>query len=684
MSLTKLVFSPDCYVPISTFVHLDGALAFTDIEVHPQLLAAHVEREGTIKAARYANKTVDYLEVEQVDSNRGLVRIESATAGIYTIVTEELRNDFPIVTNWNAALHGGRGGSQAGGTDGIGVLRLHEETGEREVELPLQDEAPSSPYYYRTNAYALFAGENEGEQHRTPAYERYIGENYSVVRVTNEVALKLSDEVLKLTGYPVIFRHPGTALEQLESVPAFQLVHGCIAGQGEHRSMVSYILPPEWTSTPEVRYPALFSGFYDQNENVFANVGPSLLKVLGQALLETGKGAVGIIWNGGGSFDTRTMHGSVYENLDDLFRIAIERFAVDGGAIVTVGGSRGGITSLIAAGNPNSCVYTVRYAICYNVPLAFGEPFKDMLNPTCPVCWRAVCEDTGYKYAWQPGWEDAEGRSAVDLFFTTLLGTDDSELIASERSPASNRMIEALKAKGTKVWLTHGTHDAYTSSWLSFEWADRARRYGVDVRHEIGYRYGHNNCTDPFDSAKTCLVALLIAEDLQIEGTWHYRRASEVQEEWEKAELFEPTHQPVFVEAPKIAVVGLPILLIVYGEPGMEYELTLHPSSELERAEPIVLMAGKMSQLEGYRTAFSFAKTVQLVSEQLVPGLYLYNLQFRRNGSEQWERTAVHCPQPGFEGQPTLTVVNDIPNFASNEWLEQTTKHAIGWGLSDV
>ncbi|MGO4610782.1 hypothetical protein AB4142_31090, partial [Variovorax sp. 2RAF20] len=90
-------------------------------------------------------------------------------------------------------------------------------------------------------------GEKGGEHQRTPAYECYIGETYSVVRVTDEAALKLSDEVMKLTGYPVIFRHPGTALDELEGVPAFQLVHGRIAGQGEHRSMVSYILPPEWS-----------------------------------------------------------------------------------------------------------------------------------------------------------------------------------------------------------------------------------------------------------------------------------------------------------------------------------------------------------------------------------------------------------------------------------------------------
>ncbi|WP_139991309.1 hypothetical protein [Paenibacillus paridis] len=689
MSSNKLFFAPGSYVPVSGFIRLNPGLGLVDIEVQSDLLAYIASSKGRILAACYANEMVTYFDVQHVDLSSGLVRIEPREAGIYTLVSERLRNDFPIVTNWNAALNGGRGGPQAGAADGIGVLRLHAETGEREVDLQLRDEDPSSPYYYQTDTYALFAGEKEGESFRTPAYERYIGETYSVLRVTDEAALKLSDEIRELTGYPIIFRVPTAAPEQLEGMPAFQLVHGRIAGQGEHESMVSYILPPLWSTSLKEHYPALFSGFYDQNENVFSTMGPPLLKGLGQAFLETGKGAVGIIWNGGGSFGTRTMQASIYENLDDVFRIAIEQYGVNGHEVVTVGGSRGGISSLMAAGNPGSTVYSVRYAVCYNVPLAFGEPFRDMLNPTCPVCWRAVCEDIGYKNAWQPGWKDGEGRSAVDLFLATLLGTSDSVRIASGPGPASDAIILALKSKGTKVWLTHGTHDAYTSSWLSFEWADRARRHGVQVRHEIGYRYGHNNCTNPFDSAKLCLVSLLTGQELPMEGNWHYRRASEVPEAWEESELFEPARQPIFLEGPKFAIAGLPMLLILYGEPGMEYRLALQPSWEQNAIEPItiepiVMLEGTMPVVAGGREGFSYVKSVQPVPDQLVPGIYVYDLEVRRSNEDTWERPAMHAPQPGIIEPATLEVIADVPHLANDEWLERTMKHAIGWGLSEA
>jgi len=664
-----------------------------EVIVHPRILEAIYRTGGTVMAAYLIQEQVHTTEVQAVDFQQGLVRFAQKPGCQYTIVSESLRHDFPVITNWNASLNDGRGGPQVGATDGIGVLRLHPETGEREIEINLRDENEASPYYYCSDAYALFSGERDGLHERTPAYERYIGEMYSVFSVTNEAVLKLSDEVLRLTGFPVVIRHPDTAPKQLENIPAFQLIHGCVtagSSHGDNRSMVSYILPPFWTALPEVRYPAVLCGFYDQNENVFSTVGPPLLKILGEALNETGKGAVGIIWNGGGSFGTRTLQGTVHAHLDDLFRTAIEKFAVDSTAIVTVGGSRGGITSLIAAGNPNNDVYKVRYAVCYNVPFGFGAPFKEMLNPTCPVCWCAVCEDTGYKDAWKPGWKDEQGRNAVELFLHTLLGTSDDELIASECGPASDAIIQALRNNGTQIWLAHGTHDAYTSSWLSFEWVDRARRSGINIRHEIGYRFGHNNCTNPFDSARECLVSLLTGTELLMEGTRHYRRASEDPQAWEIAERMACTHQPVFFEGPKIAVKGLPVLLILYGEPGMEYKLSLHSVSDEGRGAPIVLLEGTMQTLAGYREGFSYVKDVRVIEEWFDAGSYTYQLEFRRRRMPNAEMAgeeagfAAYCPQPGFIGQPTLEIVEQLPNFTSPGWLENTTKHVIGWGLSEV
>ncbi|BBH22042.1 hypothetical protein Back11_33870 [Paenibacillus baekrokdamisoli] len=678
------LFAADTYVPISEYNVHDGSCSYMEIKVRKDILEALIERGSSITAARYTDDAVTYMEVRVTDAAQGIVRIDTSERGVYIIVCEELRHSFPVITNWDASLNRGRGGIRQGGTDGIGELRLNRESGDLVTELPLRDEQLSNPYLYRTDAYALFEDESAGEVRRVPAYERYIGETYSLLHVTEEAVLKLSDQSLKLTGYPVVLRHYEVTVDKLEEgVPAFQLVHGDIIGEGEHRSMVSFILPPYWSRAQVARYPAVFSGFYDQNENVFSTVGPPLLKVLGSAFLQTGKGAVGIIWNGGGSIGTRTLQDSIYDNMNDLFRMAVERFAVDSDAIVAVGGSRGGVTGLLAAGNPRNSGYSIPYLVCYNPPLFFSDPMEEILNTTFPVRWEAIRSDIGYKDAWRPNWLSTDGSSAIELFLRNQFGTSDSRLIGIEHGPSSDRIIRTLQEKGTKVWFTHGTHDAFTASWPGFEWVNRARRYGVQVRHEIGYRFGHNNCTHPFDRATECLVSLLTGEQLQAEGTWHYRRSSERAEEWEQAERFEPERQPVYFEGPKVVVKGLPMYLVLYGEPGMEYRLELLDQSEGLRMEAILLMEGVFETLEDFGEAFSFKKSIQEVNEQLVPGLYAYHLQFRRSGTIDWIKP-VHVPHPGRDGIPVLEVLGEIPNFTDEAWFEKTMRNSIGWGLSEA
>ncbi|GBF78597.1 hypothetical protein PA598K_07286, partial [Paenibacillus sp. 598K] len=67
------------------------------------------------------------------------------------------------------------------------------------------------------------------------AYERYIGETYSLYSVSEAAALRLSAEALAHSGYPALLRRTDTPLAELEGVPAFQLVHNVIIGEGAHR-----------------------------------------------------------------------------------------------------------------------------------------------------------------------------------------------------------------------------------------------------------------------------------------------------------------------------------------------------------------------------------------------------------------------------------------------------------------
>lgn len=670
------------HAPISgIYTHREADGAEVRLRVRSDLLIALLGSGVQIQAAAWNESEWTYKPVQIANLEKGEIRLEAVEVdSSYMIVTDQLLHAFPVVTNWDASLNNGRGGMRPGATDGIGQLRLNR-MGETEIELPLRDTDSPGPYLYRTDRYALFTSEPEGEYLRVTAYEQYIGEGYSLYSVDEAVVNKLSNDCLNLTGYPVVLRRPDAKEIEWEDVPAFQLFHGVIVRAGGHYSMASFFLPPYWRRSATERYPALFSGFYDQNENVFASVGPSLLKALGRSLLHTGTGAVGIIWNGGGSIGTRTLQGSVYDGLNELFRTARQRFSVDTSSIVACGGSRGAITGLMAAGNPKADGYSVPYLICYNPPLFFGDSHDEILNPTFPIRWEAIASDIGYKDAWKLNWRDPEGNSAISRFLINQFGTDDSAVIAKELSPASDQIIGRLKCQGTKVFLTHGTHDVFTASWPAYEWVSRARRYGVQVSHEIGYRFGHNNCTDLYERAAACLNALLLNEQLSADGTHHYRRTSEAVDAWEKAERFEPAAQPVYFEGPKIAVPGLPLYLAVYGEPGMYYSLMLQ-SASCNKAQTLILMEGVLDQLDRFGATFSYKKVVQEIPECLTPGQYVYTLRYRRIGEAVWS-TAEQLPHPGQSGIAVLQVLDDVPNFIEDSWLQQTMAHFIGWGLSE-
>lgn len=675
----------DC-LPISEYRFLAAQERGT-FAVRPDILRYVALRGGTVRAVCESGEYGEEEEIPlEVDEANGQVYITAAAAGAYVAVADGLSSSLPVETHWSAAENGGRGGLRPGAADGIGQLRLHPETGLPEVELVLRDREESNPYYYRSAELALFADGQGGEERRVPAYEHYIGETYSLVAVTVEAVCKLSEDSIKQTGYPVLIRSADCGMCELQGVPAFQIIHGRLIGGEINRSLVSYVLPPYWTPSPDTRYPMVFSGFYDQNENVFKSVGPFLLKVLGKSLQATGRGAIGIIWNGGGAQCSRTIQASIYDNLDQLFQIAIDEYAADGAQVITVGGSRGGITSLLAAGNPHRKVYTVRYALGNNVPLGFGKPIEEMLNPTCPVLPRIVCEDTGYKQAWRPEWVSPEGDSALELFYRNVLGTSDYGVIEENVGPASERLLQVLQQNGTQVWLTQGTHDPFTSGWLCYEWVARARRKGICVRHEIGYRSGHNDCSDAVDRTEACLNALIRGEALQLDGTWHYRRSSEEPEAWEHMVAFRPSAQPVFVEGPKFAIRGYPFLLVLCGQPGLHYRLTLQETGKADR-EVCLLMEGVLEQQLGdnpHEPAFAYVKALQTLPDEIAAGIYAYELTIRKPNSEEWERLVGHAPQPGSKPRATMELLDHLPDYSEDAWLDATMSHAIGWGLSEV
>lgn len=703
--MRALAFNPDNRVPLSAFTVLDGDKGTVDIAVHPAIVNYVLRSGGKLSIARSYGGTVSIEEAEALDVAAGTVAVTVGDGGLAVVVSDLLRNAFPITTHWDAALHDGRGGPREGAVDGIGKLQVEPGTEIVASSLDIRDERPDSPYAFDTERLALFSARQGERERRATGFDRYIGDVYSLYGVPEEVALLLSAESLKLTGYPVVFRNAGREGEgegPINGLPAFQLFNNHIIRDAEGAgSLASYILPPGWSDDRSGGYSCLFSGYYDQNENVYRHCGLPLIKAIGQAMEQTGQGSVGIVWNGGGSIGTRTQHPSAFRQLNLLFRLAAARYAVNPHAVVTVGGSRGGLTALLAACNPLAEGYSVRYALCYGVPFSLYGPACDLLNVSYPARWEAICSDMGLKHAWQPGWRDEAGRSAVERYWHNTFGTADERRIAQDLHPQSERMLGALKERGTRVWLNSSTHDPFTSFGPALEWLRRARAYGIPVRHEIGYRHGHNNCTDLYETAVRCLAAIASGEEAVSDETIHYRRTGEGMDEWTGMECFVPQRQPVFFEGPKVAVAGLTATLTVYGPPGTSYRLSIRPAgrseeeagansssdSDVPEAEEHVLMQGVLPMLDDSPTC-SYVANAWEVPGPLAGSSYLYELKYCHDLSAgEWiDVPAANVPHPGTDGlrRPELMIAAEVPDFTGQAWFEATMVCFIGWGLSEV
>lgn len=682
-------FVPDNYVPVSEFFS-SGA----ELHIPLTLLDFVRDRQAQIRIAYCDGCKTVLLKPDRLDLEQGTVGVNSKNHGVFTVVMENFLNDLPVVTHWDAQRNNHRGGFCQGAAGGVGTLDIDLESGMVKNDKPIYDQDLSSPYTFLSDRYMLFSNREDGGNIRVPGYERYIGENYSLFQVTDALALWLSDKALKETGYPILYKnYPDFILQ--ENIPAFQIVSNYIvAWNQETPSLATFILPPYWRAGSQKRYPVLFSGFYDNNENMFQTIGPSFLNILGNLLRETGEPVIGILWNGGGSIGARTFQHSAYHNLSELFRIAAQEYFGDPESIVAVGGSRGGITALVAAANSYHENYKIKYAVCYNPIVRFGESEWEIPNPTCPLVYSAITEDTGYKLAWMRNWrEPVSGLTGEALFLNNLFGTCDRSIANEVLCPASRQFAKAIGEKGTKVFLAVGTHDAFATKDGIIDFAELLRSHGVQVHLQFGYRFGHNNATNLYDTAEGFLKDILLGKEKKLSGVSHYRRSCRDAAAWEKSELFSPEHQPVFFEGPKKAALGDRAIINIVGEAGMAYVLKLYKidavawqdqKQTITHDEGRVLFKGVLEKKTQHLNDISYFKSMIEFGRSYVEGFYLYELCYSHGDTREWVKIPPeNVPQPGIDAYPVLEIINHYPAVSGIEMARMQDVKAIGWGLSE-
>ncbi len=696
MSIKAQVFVPGSYVPLSKFDCCGCNKEMQVLHVEPEILKYIHKTEQEVFIAASDETGIEFLKPAGIDMEKGLVYFTAEKECVFTAVSETFKNSLPVVTHWDKTLHGGWGGFCPGASDAPGLLDVDLDKGEITSELPIIDTDPSSPYQYLTGRYNLLSSRAKDGHFKVPGYERYIGEGFSLMKVTDLLAVWLSDKVLQETGYPLVYlNYPQYGLKQ--ELPAFQIVNSCIAAvDPDHPSLATYIIPPYWRQKPEKPYPVLFTGFYDNNENFYRISGIHFIHSLWKGIKETNHPAIGVLWNGGGALGTRTYHLSAYHNISAVFDTARSEFAADTTKIIAMGGSRGAITALAAAGNPYHDNYRIKYVAAFNPILKFGDKEVGMMNPTCPMIYAVACDDTGYKYAWKKEWRDPEtGLSGERLLLHNLIGSMDRNVANEVLSPLSYIFARNMKERGTGVFLYTGTHDAFNTKDSIIDLAENLLAQGVETHLQIGYRYGHNGVDNPFERVADLLKKLLQDEEVSFKGMSHYKRASAKPEEWPKSEEFFPARQPVFFEGPKMIALEDRAMINIVGAEGMSYHLKLYKLDDpawVEKGEPVKLDSGytlsqgvfpqKTKHLEN---RISYVKSYMELDSAFLPGFYIFELWYLPEGSAEWIQVPSHrVPQPGVEAKPVLQVVKEYPDLSGTDLGNSLSAMSLGWGLCEV
>lgn len=579
-STASKLFVPKNFAPLSGFVEkLTTSKENLSLTVPTKVLSFIVAGKYANWIA-YQNNTgvVALIAPGTVDMVTGLVTLNTSNPGRYVFVSEPFTNDYPIVTHWKQSLNFGRGGFQAGASDAIGTLDYSPELDIVGESSDLFDNDPLSPLTFNIKKYALFSADPLEPQATVPSIDRYVGENYSVDRITDRLAVFQSLKTLETTGFPLIHRnHPwafdstlSTQKHVMQNIPVLQVVHAIvIEAEAGKSSLATYILPPNWVSRPLKPYPVLFNGLYDIHQNFSWGYGQDFIQIISN-LVSSGVGpTVGILWNGGGAYGPQTMQMSSYLNVAYLFNLAQYYAGIDMQKIVTAGISRGAQTAINVAANPIFNNYKVAYALAWSPPSIMGEHVSAWVSTNYPGDFINQAWTTGYKYAYQSTFRDPNfGLDGRALFLKNVTGSVDANF-ADALSPVGDWVLDALKSKGTSVYVSAGTNDAFIPFNNQLRLYNRLKEKGIPTEFDIGYRYGHSYFVDKNQLITGAMKEVFAGTLKPFAGIKNFRRpAAGVG----PAESFVPD-KVFFAEIPKQVYLGQKLRLDTAGSPGLAYSI---------------------------------------------------------------------------------------------------------------
>lgn len=699
------VFVPDNRVPVSVFQTTPQSQTELGFFVRKEILDFVISSNGnlwiascpTLNSNGFCLEKITFTNPQQILQERNQVLSSLLPAGIHVVVTDALRNQFPIVTHWNQSLNDGRGGQQVRGTDRLGKIGYVPETDAVQTASSVFSTEKTSPWNYNTVNYGLFSSDQTAPNAQVPGLERYVGEDYSIFSIDEKVSSLVSNKILGETGFPVVHLNGGAGswdkIAQ-EGIPAFQVIHAQIVAKHlDKGSLATIILPPGWVANPVKKYPVLFYGYYDIHET-FIRYGVGSMKMMGSLHEKKLGDVITVLWNGGGSFGPVALHPSAYDNASLIFDHAKEALGADTDQVVTVGCSRGGATTMAVAANPYHNNYKVKYALAYS-PSAYkiGERTTVFRSMTYPGVLSVLGNFLGYRFSWQTGWLNPEGWTSDQISLQNYVGNSDPETADQEFSHGSIRHLEALRTKGTEIVLHVGTHDSYASFYQSPRFVSKATAYGIPVQFNIAYRFGHCGIKNLTESPEPYLRKVLTGDDTFKPEMVHVRRVDEGVN-WKKPEVFKPDYQPVLSEMPRLVVRNGRFLVVISGGVSTSYTLKIWKidSEKWVQQQTIEKVGDPVENFSGMLPSDEYGSLLHGIGsakhDQIWPktrdlGHYTYELSYLLPTFRE-RKVSTLSPVPGSKvnGFPVFEVVAEEPSGDFMDILPKVAVENRGAGIS--
>jgi predicted esterase len=534
-------------------------------------------------------------------------------------------HELPVVTHWSeASSEGNTPGFSLGASDQFTQL----------IPTPLWGSYRKGSCYYAGNINFL------------PQPGEYPADRYSIKRISNARVLRYTDAACARNGVAVRFFRPDSQpqlIERLADQPkngggVVQALHGLIIDG----AMVSIFLPPNWRANAGEIYPVIASSTYDLNATVFSKGGEIALNAVSRSGADGNKGFIGILWNGGASVASRTVHLRSREQFNAIINYAAETYGADRSNVILYGGSRGAMAALMAASNPDPHQYRVRYVYAAVPGVKLGSHI--MISPlTLPGLMKSFDYTVMLSDAWRNGWVYPEcgkktplwGQSNQAAVLNILTSHSDPQEVDLEHSPISPRFIAALKKAGTEVYLDIGTHDNIIPFAHEAEYVRTLRAEKIPVEVSIFVRSGHKT---PLPKDWYWNRIWPVVQKMMVEGRDtsalpvhfvnngainHYR----INRYTEKMEAFVPDEGvfPFTLEVPSHSFVGMATELIVSADPGTSYQFTItDPHGAPRKLEGVLNASGY--QMIGLGVA---------TSDQI--GIHTYSGLKIRRGTGDWK-----------------------------------------------